>query len=109
MPFRKPGFGELLGHGEFGIRSNMRTFKDLLDVTGSGRQVIAQVQPVLELDSTRWSLSAGAVYVQPFEYKYGYFRRDVVGMSAIGDVDLTRRRRLIQRSINGTRVMRGGI
>jgi hypothetical protein len=90
MPFRKPGFGELLGHGEFGIRSNLRTFKDLLDQSGSGRQVIAQVQPVLELDSTAWSLSAGAVYVQPFEFNYGYFRRDVVGMSAIGDVDLTR-------------------
>ncbi|MHA2265337.1 MAG: LamG-like jellyroll fold domain-containing protein, partial [Candidatus Thorarchaeota archaeon] len=87
MPL-KPSFGNMLGHGQLGLRSNLRTFKDLLDQSGSHRDIMAVVEPVLTV--TGWSLSAGSVYVAPFEYTYKGIRRDIKSVSAVGDPDLTR-------------------
>jgi hypothetical protein len=87
MPL-KPNFGNMLGHGQLGLRSNLRTFTDLLDQSGSHRDLLAVVEPVITV--TGWSLSGGTIYVAPFEYTYKGIRRDVKSVSAVGDPDLTR-------------------
>jgi len=87
MPL-KPSFGNLLGHGQLGLRSNMRTFKDLLDQSGSHRDILAVVEPVLTVNN--WSLSSGNIYVAPFEYTYKGIRRDVKSVSSVGDPNLER-------------------
>lgn len=68
-----------IGHGALGVRSNLRTFSDLMLESALSRRILLEFAPGVAVSYSAWVLDTGATYRAFVQKDFDGIVRDVVG------------------------------
>lgn len=74
-----------VGKGHLGVATRRKGFNDLLDESGTQKDVVCILKPVREITSD-WAVHSGDCYVTPYKWVFDYIRRDVVGIKTEDEI-----------------------